>query len=98
MYQTPSLLIIHLIRRSSNTGGCESMGTLGNVPLASAHGHCTVAALSCILKWKTHHKFHVSPVVFVQLNYLISYITGQNISDKLGINKAIEASDLIYGI
>ena len=37
------------------------MGTLGNVPLASAHGRCTVAALSCI-KWKAHHKFHVSLV------------------------------------
>ena len=32
------------------------MGTLGNVPLASAHGRCTVAALSCI-QWKAHHKF-----------------------------------------
>ena len=34
------------------------MGTLGNVPLASAHGRCTAAALSCI-QWKAHHKFHV---------------------------------------
>ena len=34
------------------------MGTLGNVPLASAHGRCTVAALSCI-QWKAHHRFHV---------------------------------------
>ena len=34
------------------------MGTLGNVALASAHGRCTAAALSCI-QWKAHHKFHV---------------------------------------
>ena len=34
------------------------MGTLGNVPLSSANGRCTVAALSCI-KWKAHHEFHV---------------------------------------
>ena len=33
------------------------MGTLGNVPLASAHGRCTTAALSCI-QWKAHHEFH----------------------------------------
>ena len=38
-----------------------SMGTLGNVPLASAHGRCTVAALSCI-EWKAHHKFRMSLV------------------------------------
>ena len=61
MYQTPSLLIIHLIRQSSNIGGCDSMGTLGNVPLASAYGRCAVAALSSI-KWKALHKFHVSLV------------------------------------
>ena len=36
-----------------------SMETLGNVPLASEHGCCTVAALSCI-QWKSHHKFHMS--------------------------------------
>ena len=58
MYQTPSLLITHLVRRSSNPGGCLGMGTLGNVPLTSAHGHCTVAALSCN-QWKAHHEFHV---------------------------------------
>ena len=61
VYQTPTLLIIHLIWQSSNIGGCDSMGTLGNVPLASTHGRCTVAALSCI-EWKAHHKFHVSLV------------------------------------
>ena len=73
MYQTPSLLIIHLIRRSSNTGGCDSMGTLGNVPLASAHGRCTVAALSSI-KWKAHHKFHVSLVNMWPINMYCTII------------------------
>jgi hypothetical protein len=34
----------------------NSMGTLGNVPLFSAHGRCTMAALSCILR-KAHHEF-----------------------------------------
>ena len=34
------------------------MGTLGNVRLASAHGRCPAAVLSCI-QWKAHHKFHV---------------------------------------
>ena len=33
----------------------------GNVPLASAHGRCTAAALSCI-QWKAHHEFHVQLV------------------------------------
>ena len=61
MHQTPSLLITHHIWRSSNTGGCFDMGTLGNVPSPSAHGRCTVAALNCI-QWKAHHKFHVSLV------------------------------------
>ena len=42
----------------NSTGGCHGMGTLGNVPLASAYGRCTAAALSCI-QWKAHHKFHV---------------------------------------
>ena len=43
---------------TTNTGGCHGLGTLGNVPLASALGRCTAAALSCI-QWKAHHKFHV---------------------------------------
>ena len=61
------------------------MGTLGNVPLASAHGRCTAAALSCI-QWKAHHKFHVPhDIEYLQLqlqlqfqlhyNYNFNYIT-----------------------
>ena len=42
------------------------MGTLGNVPLASAHGRCTAAALSCI-QWKAHHEFHVAHVIIEYL-------------------------------
>ena len=46
------------------------MGTLGNVPLASAHGRCTAAALSCI-QWKAHHKFHVPhDIEYLQLQQL----------------------------
>ena len=46
------------------------MGTLGNVPLASAHGCCTAAALSCI-QWKAHHEFefHVPHVIIEYLQY-----------------------------
>ena len=32
----------------STPGGRHGMGTLGKVPEASAHGHCTTAAPSCI--------------------------------------------------
>ena len=38
------------------------MGILGNVPIASAHGRYTVAALSCI-QWNAHYKFHVLDVI-----------------------------------
>ena len=44
------------------------MGTLGNVPLASAHGRRTAAALSCI-QWKAHHKFHVPHDIEYLQNY-----------------------------
>ena len=50
----------------TNTGGCHGMGNLDNVPFASAHGHCTAAALSYI-QWKVHHKFHVPHVVIEYL-------------------------------
>ena len=47
------------------------MGTLGNLPLASAHGRCTAAALSCN-QWKAHHKFHVPHMIieYLQLQSL----------------------------
>ena len=52
----PSLLIHHHRTAITKTGGCYGMETLGNVSISSAHGRCSVAALSCIL-WKAHHKF-----------------------------------------
>ena len=44
------------------------MGTLGNVPLAYAHGRCTAAALSCI-QWKAHHEFYVPHMVIEYLQF-----------------------------
>ena len=51
------------------------MGTLVNVPLASAHGRYTAAALSCI-QWKAYHEFHVPHVIveYLQLQqFTITY-------------------------
>ena len=42
----------------TNTVGFFSMGTLGNVPPASAHGCCIVTVLSCI-QWKAEYNLHV---------------------------------------
>ena len=65
-----------------NTLGCHGMGTLGNVPLASTHGHCTAAALSCF-QWKAHHKFHVSHLIIEYLQLTITiykfYIMGNTL-------------------
>ena len=51
---------------------CHGMGTLGHVPLASAHGCCTVVALSFI-QWKAHHKIsHVTNEIYATLYYTLS--------------------------
>ena len=57
------------------------MGTLGNVPLASAHGRCTAAALSCIQR-KAHHEFHVPHVIIEYLQYSILHDYIISIHDK----------------
>ena len=50
------------------------MGTLGNVPLASAHRRCAAATLSCI-QWKAHHKFLVPYAIieYLQLQLQLSF-------------------------
>ena len=62
----------------TNTGGCHGMGTLGNLPLASAYGRYIAAALSCI-QWKVHHKFHV-PHVIIEYSQLQFQFTIYNYS------------------
>ena len=59
------------------------MGTFCNVLLASAHGRCTVAALSCI-QWKAHHGFHVPHVIIDYLQFTQNFaIYVHNISHSL---------------
>ena len=53
---------------TTKTRECHGMGTLGNVPLASAHGRCTTAAVSCI-QWKAYHKLHVPHVIIEYLQF-----------------------------
>ena len=53
------------------------MGTLGNVPLASALVCCTVAVLSCI-QWKAHHKFATRDHrVFTIYNYNLQILRNE---------------------
>ena len=59
------------------------MGTLDNVPLASADGRCTVAALSCI-QWKAHHEFHVPH----DLEYLQLQLQGTENLNEQSINNS----------
>ena len=61
-----------IIRRSPKLEGAVAMvaawGPWAMFPLASAHGRCTAAALSCI-QWKAHHKFpHIRGPIVIQYN------------------------------
>ena len=51
------------------------MGTLGNVPLASAQGRCTAAALSCI-QLKAHLMFHVPHMIIEYLQLQLQWNPG----------------------
>ena len=90
----------------TNTGGCHGMGTLGNVPFASAHGRCTVAALSCI-EWKAHHKFRVSlvdiwpiswPIPTYTYTYCIMEHSGHSWNSLVKMEKTYHSLYIIYWI